>query len=66
MLTIEATEFHDALTLRELAERYRNLMFKCNYCGRSRRLDLSALVASYGGETRLGYVRRNSTCDQCG
>ncbi len=65
MVTIEASKFHDALTLRDLAQSYRNLQFKCSGCGLMRQFVLADLVALYGGETRLGYVRRNTSCDKC-
>lgn len=65
MLNIDATETHDFLTLREVAERNLLIAFKCDTCGARQDLDLQQLIVKHGAETRVVYIRRHTHCERC-
>ena len=67
IVPLDPIEQHNqSLTLWELLEGRNALVFECTNCGRQQDLDLKALITEHGGETRVAYVKRNHTCNNCG
>lgn len=65
-LIITDSTNHDTFTLRALIESNFQVVLQCSKCGAKQGLDLNNLIALHGAETRLGYVRRQSPCENCG
>ena len=61
----EIAAHNNSLTLVELIEAGGSLVHECARCKRTRTLDLNALIAEHGGETRVAYVNRHARCLHC-
>lgn len=57
--------YHDQLTLAELQAGNHALVFQCSTCGHRQDLDVAGLIRAHGPESRVAYIRRNTTCTVC-
>ena len=55
----------ERVTLHELLAGGHTLVFQCKSCYRMVEQDVGRLVQLHGPETRIGYIRRVTTCETC-